>query len=446
MPSYAGLGVFMNIILLSGGSGKRLWPLSNDIRSKQFIKMFKNENGEYESMVQRVYRQIKEVDPDANITIATSKKQVSSIHNQLGDSVSVCVEPARRDTFPAIVLASAFLKSEKKLGDNEVVIVCPVDPYVDSDYFESLLELYDMAKNGEQNLTLMGIEPTYPSEKYGYIVPKSKNKKSDVSCFVEKPDAERAKKYIEQGALWNGGIFAFKLGYMLDIAKKHLDFENYRDVFDKYDSLEKISFDYEVVEKEKSIKVMRFSGQWKDIGSWNTFAEEMHDNVIGKAVLDDKCENTNVVNELNIPLLCMGCKNMVIAASSDGILVSDKEQSSYMKPYVNEFDNQVMYAEKSWGSFTVLDIQENSMTIRVELMPGHSLHYHSHKYRDEVWNVVEGRGKTVVDGVERQVKAGDTIILKCGCKHTIIAETELKVIEVQIGSDIDVKDKIKHKI
>lgn len=435
----------MNIILLSGGSGKRLWPLSNDIRSKQFIKMFKNENGEYESMVQRVFRQIKDVDPDANITIATSKKQVSSINNQLGDSVSVCVEPTRRDTFPAIVLASVFLNSEKNVGENEGVIVCPVDPYVSADYFESFLELYDMAVNGEHNLTLMGIEPTYPSEKYGYILPKTKDIKSDVSCFIEKPTAEEAKQYIERGALWNGGIFAFKLGYMLDIARSHLDFKCYKDVFDNYENLDKISFDYEVVEKEKSIKVMRFSGHWKDIGSWNTFAEEMHDSVIGKAVLNENCENTNVVNELDIPVLCMGCKNMIIAASSDGILVSDKEQSSYMKPYVNEFNQQVMYAEKSWGSFTVLDIQETSMTIRITLMPGHELHYHSHQYRDEIWNVIEGIGRVVIDGEERQVKSGDIITLKAGCKHTVRAETELKIIEVQIGSDIDVKDKIKYK-
>ena len=99
----------MNIILLSGGSGKRLWPLSNDIRSKQFIKIFKKDEDEYESMVQRVYRQIKAVDPDAKVTIATSKTQVSAIHNQLGEDVGISVEPCRRDTFPAIALATAYL-------------------------------------------------------------------------------------------------------------------------------------------------------------------------------------------------------------------------------------------------------------------------------------------------------------------------------------------------
>ena len=435
----------MNIVLLSGGSGQRLWPLSNDIRSKQFIKSFHTADGELESMVQRVYRQIRTIDKDATVTIATSKSQVSAIHNQLGEDVGISVEPCRRDTFPAIALAAAYLKDVKGISEDEPVVVCPVDPYVEIDYFDALKDLGAQAASSNANLVLMGIEPTYPSEKYGYIIPDTPAPVSTVSMFKEKPTKEIAEQYISQGALWNGGIFAFKLGYILDIARSHLDFKSYKDVFDNYENLDKISFDYEVVEKEKSIKVMRFSGHWKDIGSWNTFAEEMHDSVIGKAVLNENCENTNVVNELDIPVLCMGCKNMIIAASSDGILVSDKEQSSYMKPYVKEFNQQVMYAEKSWGSFTVLDIQETSMTIRITLMPGHGLHYHSHQYRDEIWNVIEGIGRVVIDGEEKIVKSGDIITLKAGCKHTVRAETELKIIEVQIGSDIDVKDKIKYE-
>ena len=155
----------MNIILLSGGSGKRLWPLSNDIRSKQFIKAFQNEQGELESMVQRVYRQITEVDAEAKVTIATSKKQVSQINNQLGDKVNICVEPDRRDTFPAICLAATYLHDVQGASADEPVIVCPVDPYVENTYFEALKELSDLAAEGNANLTLLGIEPTYPSEK-----------------------------------------------------------------------------------------------------------------------------------------------------------------------------------------------------------------------------------------------------------------------------------------
>ena len=233
----------MNIILLSGGSGKRLWPLSNDVRSKQFIKLFKN-NDEYESMVQRVYRQITTVDADAKITITTSKSQASAIKNQLGEKAFICVEPCRRDTFPAIALAAAYLHDELGVAEDEAVIVCPVDPYVDNTYYEAVKTLQELAEQGGANLTLMGIEPTVPSEKYGYIIPESSENVSKVKEFKEKPDKETAKKYLAQSALWNAGIFAFKLGYLQDKAHSMIDFEDYRDLFNKYDTLTKISFDY----------------------------------------------------------------------------------------------------------------------------------------------------------------------------------------------------------
>ncbi|MCH0465944.1 mannose-1-phosphate guanylyltransferase, partial [Enterococcus faecium] len=339
----------MNIILLSGGSGRRLWPLSNDIRSKQFIKLFKDENGEYESMIQRVYRQITTVDPDAKVTIATSKSQASAIHNQLGDKASICVEPCRRDTFPAILLAAAYLHDELGVGDDESVAVCPVDPYVDNSYYEGVEALEKLVQQNTANLTLMGIAPTYPSEKYGYIIPESSNEVSTVKEFKEKPDKATAEKYLAQNAVWNAGVFAFKLGYLLEKAHAMVDFEDYRDLYSKYETLTKISFDYAVVEKETSIQVMRYNGDWKDVGTWNMMAEVMADNIKGKAVMDDTCVNTQIVNELNIPILAMGCKDMVIAASGDGILISDKERSGYMKPYVEKISTEVMFAEKSWG-------------------------------------------------------------------------------------------------
>ena len=186
----------MNIILLSGGSGKRLWPLSNDVRSKQFIKIFRDEDEGYESMVQRIYRQIKRMDANATVTIATSRSQVSAIHNQLGSSVGISVEPCRRDTFPAIALATSYLHDIQGVSEEDTVVVCPVDPYVDDSYFEALKQLADQAQKGEANLVLMGIEPTYPSEKYGYIIPMDGDQTSTVSMFKEKPDVETAKAYI----------------------------------------------------------------------------------------------------------------------------------------------------------------------------------------------------------------------------------------------------------
>lgn len=435
----------MNIVLLSGGSGKRLWPLSNDIRSKQFIKIFKAENGEYESMVQRVYRQIRSVDKEAAVTIATSKTQVSAIHNQLGSTVGICVEPCRRDTFPAIALVTAWLHDVKKISEDEPVVICPVDPYVNRDYFTALGELGRLAGENSANLLLMGIEPTYPSEKYGYVIPEDEEAVSRVRTFKEKPDLETAREYIRQGALWNGGVFAFRLGYMLKKVHELISFEDYWDLYGRYDTLKKISFDYAVVEKEKDIQVMRFAGQWKDLGTWNTLTEAMEEAGVGKVLFGDACENVHVVNELDVPVLCMGIKNAVISASPEGILVSDKEQSSYIKPYVDSIDQQIMFAEKSWGSFRVIDIEDESMTIKVTLNAGCSMNYHSHERRDEVWTVISGKGRTVVNGVEQPVKAGDVIKLPTGCRHTIIADTEIKLIEVQIGKEISVHDKQKHE-
>lgn len=433
----------MNIVLLSGGSGKRLWPLSNDIRSKQFIKIFKNDCGTYESMVQRVYRQIKAIDKDATVTIATSKTQVSAIHNQLGEDVGISVEPCRRDTFPAIALATAYLADIQKVDPEESVVVCPVDPYVENDYFEALKALGNQADKGEANLVLMGIEPTYPSEKYGYIIPESTDNVSSVSTFKEKPDTATAKSYIEQGALWNGGVFAYKLKYVLDKAHELIDFTDYQDLFSKYDTLKKISFDYAVVEKEEKIQVMRFAGQWKDLGTWNTLTEAMEESSVGDAILNDTCSNVHIINELNVPVLAMGLQDVVISASPEGILVSDKEQSSYIKPYVDKIDQQIMFAEKSWGSFRVLDIEQESLTIKVTLNAGHSMNYHSHKNRDEVWVVISGTGRTIVDGMEQNVQAGDVVTMQAGCRHTVIAETELKLVEVQLGEEISVYDKQK---
>ncbi len=432
----------MNIILLSGGSGKRLWPLSNDIRSKQFIKLFKN-GDEYESMVQRVYRQITTVDPNANVTIATSKSQASAIKNQLGEKVSICVEPCRRDTFPAIVLAAAYLHDELGVDIGESVVVCPVDPYVDNTYYEAVGKLQKLAEEGNANITLMGIEPTYPSEKYGYIIPESGDNVSKVREFREKPDTETAKKYIEQNALWNAGIFAFRLGYLLDKAHTMIEFDDYRGLFGKYDTLEKISFDYAVVEKEPSIQVLRYGGSWKDVGTWNMMAEVMADTAKGKVILDETCGNTNVVNELNIPILCIGCRDMIIAASGDGILISDKERSAYMKPYVEKIETEAMYAEKSWGTYTVIDVQPGSMTVKVSMRAGEHMSYHMHNYREEVWTVVSGEGKAVVDGMEQILRAGDVITIAAGCKHMVEAVTALDIVEVQLGDEISVSDKIK---
>ena len=431
----------MQIILLSGGSGKRLWPLSNGIRSKQFIKVFPCEDGERESMVQRMFRGFKNTVPEAHVTVTTLKAQASQLLNQLGEYVDVCVEPVRRDTFPAVALASYYLSDEKHCYDGEPVIVCPVDPYVGDDYFRVIRDMEKKIMEIREGLVLMGIRPTYPSEKYGYIMC---DDRLNVTGFKEKPELADAERLVSEGAWWNGGVFGFKLGYIKYLVKNITGFDTYRDLKDNYESLNSVSFDYEIVEKEKIIKMVPFYGEWKDVGTWNTFAEVMAGNTSGKVRLDETCENTHVVNELDVPVLGMGLKDIVVAVSSDGILVSDKGRSSHMKAYVDEIAEPVKYAEKSWGSYQVLDIGNTSMTVKVTLLPGHSMNYHSHERRAEMWTVIEGEGVCTVDDKEHALKPGDIIMLPIGCKHTVRAVSKLVIMEMQFGEDIDVADKIKY--
>ncbi|MGE4453869.1 MAG: sugar phosphate nucleotidyltransferase [Sphaerochaeta sp.] len=433
----------MHIILLSGGSGKRLWPLSNEVRSKQFIKLFKREDGIYESMLQRVYRQIREVDPNATVTIATSKTQISAIHNQLGNDIGISVEPCRRDTFPAIALAAAYMHDVQGVDENEAIVVCPVDPFVDNAYFTMVEEVGKQAEKGGGNLVLLGVEPTYPSEKYGYIIPCDDRPVSKVSAFKEKPDAETAETYISSGALWNAGVFAFRLGYLLETAHKLIDFTDYHNLSAKYETLTKISFDYAVVEKEPEIQVMRYEGIWKDLGTWNTFSDSMSEPVVGLGEMDDSCTDVYIINELDTPILAMGLHDVIICASAEGVLVSDRQRSSQIKQYVESFKQPIMFAEKSWGSFRIINVGKESLTVKAILQAGKQMHYHSHRQRDEVWTVIGGEGIVVLDGERRTVKAPDVVSIKRGVKHTIIAKTDLSLIEVQYGKTITVDDKEK---
>ena len=427
----------MNVVLLSGGSGTRLWPLSNEVRSKQFIKIFRDENGNHESMVQRMYRMICDVNKDAKITIATSRSQVPSIKNQLEDNVDISLEPCRRDTFPAIALSVAYLHDIKGVSLNDSVVVCPVDPLVDKGYFEVLKQLYE--STDDANLCLMGIEPTYPSEKYGYIIPKNGSVE-----FKEKPTEEKAKEYLKQGALWNGGVFAFKVRYLLNKSKELLGVSKYQELFDNYENLKKISFDYAVAEQEKSINVVKYNGFWKDLGTWNTFTEAMVEPTGGNVILGENCENVHVVNELSIPVIGLGLKDIVVAASPDGILVSDKTASAQLKKYVP--NNRPMFEKREWGEYRVLDYQTyedgtQCLTKELIIQPNKNISYQKHEHRSETWTVVKGKGRLLINDEVRLITAGDSVSIGLEDKYSVKAlEEELHIIEVQIGDELIEED------
>ena len=521
----------MQLILLSGGSGKRLWPLSNNARSKQFLPLLektegtsddatatKGQNGTQngtqgstmESMVQRVVRQIRDAHLTDDITLATNASQLDIITNQLGDTVSVVTEPERRDTFPAIALAASYLSLSKGCKDDEVVIIMPCDPYTEAGYFETIRKMAQCVEADVADLVLMGIKPTYPSAKYGYVVPEANDNDGStsspqvndddgslrpfdqlrageaqgklsspqvnenfqrVSRFTEKPDVPTAEQLLKQGAYWNGGVFAFRLGYMMNIVGRYLpiananakscadasdsrfaqdraqgalirDFETLRS---RYSEFPKISFDYEVAEKAKSVAVVPFEGEWKDLGTWNTLTDELRQHAIGNAHLGPKNVNTHVINELSTPIFVDGLKDAVVAASPDGILVCAKSETENIKKYVDGLTPRPMYEERRWGTYRVIDSTTytdgcKSLTKSITLRSGKNISYQIHAHRDEVWTFVDGEGLLLLDDRLIPVSRGYVANIKRGQKHAVKALTDLTFIEVQSGEELIEED------
>ncbi|MEC6747654.1 sugar phosphate nucleotidyltransferase [Marinilactibacillus sp. XAAS-LB27] len=423
----------MKTVLLSGGSGERLWPLSNSVRSKQFLKLLVDEEGKPESMVQRVYRQLVKSDQDAEILIATSKNQENSIRSNLSDLVSVVIEPERRDTFPAIALSTAYLHYVENADLDETISIMPVDPYTSQNFFEKVYELNHKLADSEYNLGLLGIKPTYPSSKYGYIL----NENYVVNGFVEKPSEDTAAELIKDGAMWNGGVFVFKIKYVLDILKNHISFDSYEEVQEQYYKLPKNSFDYEVSEKEHNITMIEYDGFWKDLGTWNTLTEVMDNQTFGKVIKSKSSSNTHVINELDIPITVIGAKNMVVAASPDGILVSDKTESAHLKSFIADLPKLPKYEETVWGSSKVLEITEssngsNTITKSIFIKKGNQLCYQRQNVIAYKLILVSGSGRVESDKRETAFLQGDTLSLDCENDYIIVGKDDLKIIEISI--------------
>ena len=439
----------MQLILLSGGSGKRLWPLSNDTRSKQFLRVLQAPDGSCESMIQRVSRQIRQAGIADSLTFATGAAQRESIINQIGDSVSIVTEPERRDTFPAIALACGYLSREKQCSDDEVVVVMPCDVYTESGYFDTIARMAQAVEQGAADIVLMGIEPSCPSEKFGYIVPASDSQEGGwykVERFTEKPDAARAAELLKTGAVWNGGVFAFRLGLLRELTERYVAAASFEELRSRYSEFPKISFDYEVVEKAASVAFVPYSGKWKDLGTWGTLCEELPSESQGNVVMGSANENVHVINELNTPLLCDGLKDAVVAVSPDGILVCSKDRSEKLKDMVSGIGGRPMYEERRWGSYRVIDVSTysdgtQSLTKSLTLKAGKGISYQLHNHRSEVWTIAEGKGEFVLDGQRRAVSRGDVLNIPVGHKHALRATTEdLTFIEVQLGKPLIEED------
>ena len=421
--------IYMNIILLSGGSGKRLWPLSNRNHAKQFLPIFELPNGEYESMLQRMYRMISNLEIDVNIVVAAPKDQKEIIIAQLGKNVSISEEPCRRDTFPAIALASSYLHHKKEVQYDDVVIVCPIDSFVDQNFFKQLKHLHDIARNEKSHLSLMGIQPKSPSEKYGYIIPNNAETISIIKEFKEKPDIVSAQRYIEQGALWNCGVFAFKLQYIMDISLRLLRTFSFDEMLLQYSEFPSISFDYAVVEKEPSIQVLRFNGMWKDIGTWDSLTEVLAQNVIGKATAFH-CENTHIINKLYTPIIALGVNDLVIVATCEGILVTSKQHSHYVKQcFQDQLDllAKPIHISCDCSNQTHSDDESFYSTNRIVIHSNQEMTFKKTSCHRELWTVIRGSGLIQQQANNIRIQCGTSFFIEEGVLYNIHAISDLHI-------------------
>lgn len=401
-------------------------------------------------MVQRTFSMLEKIPLEKNIVVATCASQKSSIDIQLPDSdYNVVIEPERRDTAPAIMLAAAYLAWKKDVDPRDTVVVMPIDTYASQAYYDNLVSLDEAVQSDVAELILLGATPTYPSEKFGYIVfdPTSEGPVKKVSCFIEKPPEKEAQKLIDDGALWNCGVFAFRLKHLMGILQAYTAIEDFESLRASYGELPKNSFDYEVVEKANSVAAIEYDGEWKDLGTWNTLTEEMCDFNSGKVLSDGTCTNTHIINETNLPMVVAGMTDAVVVATPDGILVSDKETSAHIKPLVSRAaETRPMYESRQWGEYSVIGKEESggqpfSLEKILVVKPGRQLSYQKHFSRSEVWTITAGRGEVVLDDEPEPVEYGSVVFIAPGVKHAVRAlDEDLHIVEVQLGMNLVEED------
>ena len=436
----------MYYVLLSGGSGKRLWPLSGEARPKQYLKLLHKEKNSMEtaSMLQRVWEQLEEAGISEKTVITAEESQTELIRSQVR-STDIVVEPKQRDTFAAILLSCAYLRSEKGASPEDYVTVLSVDFYTEGSYFETIKRMEDIMKKHRPQIGLMGVRPTYPATKYGYILPK----KEEEGCFFvkgfhEKPDQQTAEKLLQEGALWNCGVFCIKIGDMLTLASKYVTSISYEAMKLEYDKFPKISFDYEVTEKAKHLVVLPYEGYWKDIGTWETMAEQMSTDTVGNVLMDDSCRETQVINELGLPMAVTGTHNLVVVASREGILVADKNYTEDLKRIVLGLTSAPMFEERRWGTLETLDEtrQEDNITLtrKITIWEGMNSSYHYHEDRDEIWTIMKGRGELILEGSKISLFPGKAVCIRKNQRHAVKAEEDLQYIEIHVGTKVGNED------
>lgn len=376
--------------------------------------------------------------------IATTADQCDTIRSQLGPQVQLVPEPERRDTFPAILLSLAYLKSRLELKPEEPVLVLPVDSLAEDRFYEQIFLLPKLLEKTEANLVLLGIKPSEPSSKYGYMIPAPAGglggaEAIRVDCFYEKPDTDLASALIRKGALWNSGVFCFRAGYVLDLLRSQRLPDTYEELCGQYSRVDRQSFDHAVVEKEKNISALVYDGLWRDLGTWCSFTEVMRQPIIGAGLITDDCRDVHVINQTEIPVIATGVHDIVVAASRDGVLISHKRAASGLKSVLQSIPSRIGPVTRQANGisadtldYTLLPDGTAVTTRRVRVEQGSSLVQGKpdEGRRSVSWTLLQGRSTLNVNGRERHVLPGTTITLNHDDTAELTASELLELIEV----------------
>lgn len=392
----------MKVVLLAGGLGTRLWPMSTQKVPKQYLKPLNQD-----SMLVTTYNKLLEEDFD--IYVATIKKQNKFVKKQLGKNIKIINESNMHGTFGAMLNIANYFKYVEKVKMDEIIATIPIDHDVNKNFYKILNKVADCLCN-HIDFGLIGIEPNHPSKEYGYIVEKN----NMVQKFIEKPNEEQAMKLINNGACWNSGILVFKLKTMCDISANYLKVNDYKKFYKNYGKLPKNSFDREILEKSNKIYVEKTKTKWMDLGTWQNFYSKV-------SIADEY--NTNIINTENKKIINNGVKDLILINNSNGIALFNKR------------NQEIFY--RNWGFYKVLNTyktkEENIKIKYLKVMADKNISYQYHNFRDEIWHISSGNGIIIIDGKRKKITSGDIVKVKRGQKHSIKALTDLEIIEIQSG-------------